>query len=101
MTEGKIIEWKIKIGDSFDVGDSIFSIETDKATVDYEATEKGVLAKIINDGSSPVPVGVPVAVVTKKKEDVEKFKEFSLEAEGSAPSQSGSVASQAPRIEET
>jgi pyruvate/2-oxoglutarate dehydrogenase complex dihydrolipoamide acyltransferase (E2) component len=35
MTEGKILEWKIKVGDSFDVGDSLFSIETDKATVDY------------------------------------------------------------------
>ena len=38
MTEGKIIAWKIKVGDSFDVGDALFSIETDKATVDYEAT---------------------------------------------------------------
>jgi pyruvate/2-oxoglutarate dehydrogenase complex dihydrolipoamide acyltransferase (E2) component len=35
MTEGKILEWKIKVGDSFDVGDSLFSIETDKATIDY------------------------------------------------------------------
>lgn len=35
MTEGKILEWKIKEGDSFEVGDSLFSIETDKATVDY------------------------------------------------------------------
>ncbi len=47
--------------------------------MDYEATEKGVLAKIINEGTSPVAVGVPVAVFTKKKEDVEKFKEFTLE----------------------
>lgn len=67
MTEGKILEWKIKVGDSFDVGDSLFSIETDKATIDYEATEKGILAKIINDGSSQIPVGVPVAIITKKK----------------------------------
>lgn len=87
MNEGKIIEWKLKEGDSFDVGDSIFSIETDKATVDYEATEKGVLAKIINKGTEPLPVGNPVAVFTKKKEDVEKFKDFTLEKEGSAPSQ--------------
>lgn len=87
MTEGKILEWKVKVGDSFDVGDSLFSIETDKATVDYEATEKGVLAKIINDGSKTLPVGVPVAVFTKKKDDVEKFKDFTLEsASGSTPS---------------
>ena len=35
MTEGKILKWNIKPGDSFGVGDSLFSIETDKATVDY------------------------------------------------------------------
>lgn len=35
MTEGKIVQWNIKVGDSFDVGDSLFSIETDKATMDY------------------------------------------------------------------
>jgi hypothetical protein len=35
MKEGKILQWNIKIGDSFEVGDSLFSIETDKAVVDY------------------------------------------------------------------
>ena len=38
MTEGKIRKWKIQPGDSFSVGDALFSIETDKATMDYEAT---------------------------------------------------------------
>jgi pyruvate/2-oxoglutarate dehydrogenase complex dihydrolipoamide acyltransferase (E2) component len=38
MTEGKILKWKIQPGDSFTVGDALFSIETDKATIDYEAT---------------------------------------------------------------
>ena len=80
MTEGKIIEWKVKVGDSFE------------ATMDYEATEKGVLAKIINEGTSALPVGEPVAVFTKKKEDVDKFKDFTL---GSASSQS-QPASKAP-----
>ena len=47
MSEGKILSWKIQPGDDFNVGDALFSIETDKATIDYEATEKGVLAKII------------------------------------------------------
>lgn len=47
MKEGKILKWYIKPGDSFVVGDGIFAVETDKATVDYVATEKGVLAKVI------------------------------------------------------
>ena len=47
MTEGKIVKWNIKEGESFGPGDSLCSIETDKATVDFEAQEKGILAKII------------------------------------------------------
>ena len=35
MQQGKIAQWNIKVGESFDVGDSLFSVETDKATVDY------------------------------------------------------------------
>jgi pyruvate dehydrogenase E2 component (dihydrolipoamide acetyltransferase) len=35
MTEGKILAWKIKPGDKFDIGDALFSIETDKAAMDY------------------------------------------------------------------
>lgn len=100
MTEGKILEWKIKVGDSFDVGDSLFSIETDKATMDYEATEKGVLAKIINDGSKSLPVGEPVAVFTKKKDDVDKFKDFTVESASSgssAPSQSPTTQAAQPQ----
>lgn len=87
MTEGKILEWKVKVGDSFEVGDSLFSIETDKATMDYEATEKGVLAKIINEGTTALPVGEPVAVFTKKREDVEKFKDFSISSQSGSQSQ--------------
>lgn len=78
MTQGRIIQWNVKVGDSFSVGDSLFSIQTDKATVDYQATENGVLAKIINEGKTALPVGQTVAVFTKKKQDVEKFKDFQV-----------------------
>jgi pyruvate dehydrogenase E2 component (dihydrolipoamide acetyltransferase) len=37
MTEGKIVKWNVKEGDAFGPGDSLCSIETDKATVDFEA----------------------------------------------------------------
>lgn len=61
------------------------------------------MAKIINKGTEALPVGNPVAVFTKKKEDVEKFKDFTLEGTGTgtAPSQERAASSQAPRIEET
>ena len=67
MTEGKILQWKINPGDSFGVGDALFSIETDKAVMDYEATEKGILAKIIVNSNEALAVGKNVAVVVKKK----------------------------------
>lgn len=49
MTEGKIVKWNVKEGDHVDVGDSICEVETDKATVAFEATDKGYIAKILNE----------------------------------------------------
>lgn len=47
MTEGGIASWKKKEGDTFAAGDVLVEIETDKATIDVEAQDDGVLAKII------------------------------------------------------
>ncbi len=90
MTEGKILKWNIQPGDSFKVGDSLFSIETDKATVDYQATERGVLAKVIAGSNTALAIGKNVAVIVKKKEDVAQFEDFiegSVEASSPAASQ--------------
>lgn len=46
MTEGNIAAWKIKEGDSFSAGDVLLEIETDKAQMDVEAQDDGILAKI-------------------------------------------------------
>lgn len=47
MTEGGIASWKVKEGDAFTTGDVLVEIETDKATIDVEAQDDGVMAKII------------------------------------------------------
>jgi acetyl/propionyl-CoA carboxylase alpha subunit len=47
MTEGNIASWKIKEGDSFSAGDVLLEIETDKAQMDVEAQDDGILAKIL------------------------------------------------------
>lgn len=47
MSSGNIASWKKKEGDTINVGDVIAEIETDKATVDYEAQDEGILAKIL------------------------------------------------------
>lgn len=47
MESGTISKWNIKNGDSFSAGDSLAVIETDKATIDFEAQDDGVVAKIL------------------------------------------------------
>lgn len=47
MESGSIAKWLLKEGDSFSTGTAICEVETDKATVTYEATDDGVLAKIL------------------------------------------------------
>lgn len=47
MTEGAISDWKVKEGDVFKAGDILLGIETDKAAIDVEAMDDGVMGKII------------------------------------------------------
>ncbi|KAL9113444.1 MAG: hypothetical protein Q9227_002485 [Pyrenula ochraceoflavens] len=71
MTEGNIANWKVKEGDSFSVGDVILEIETDKATMDVEAQDDGIMAKIIQpEGSKSVKVGSRIAVLADEGDDI-------------------------------
>jgi pyruvate/2-oxoglutarate dehydrogenase complex dihydrolipoamide acyltransferase (E2) component len=47
MTEGSITQWKVKEGDSFVAGDVLLQIETDKASIDVEAQDDGIMGKIV------------------------------------------------------
>jgi len=61
------------------------SIETDKATVDFEMQEEGYIAKLLYpEGAKDVKLGQVVAIVVENKEDIGKFKDFKAEG-GSAP----------------
>src|ERR1051325_2442806 len=71
MTEGKIARWVKSEGDAVRAGDVLAEIETDKATMEGEAVDEGVLAKIvIPDGSDHVAVNTPIAVIAENGEDV-------------------------------
>ena len=71
MTEGKLARWIKKEGDTIRAGDVIAEIETDKATMEVEAVDDGVLGKIlIAEGSEGVAVNTPIAVITADGEDV-------------------------------
>ncbi|KDE09159.1 pyruvate dehydrogenase E2 component (dihydrolipoamide acetyltransferase) [Microbotryum lychnidis-dioicae p1A1 Lamole] len=71
MTEGGIASWKKKEGEAFAPGDVLLEIETDKATMDVEAQDEGVLGKIIvGDGAKGVKVGSIVAILAEEGDDV-------------------------------
>ena len=71
MTEGKIARWLKAEGDHVSPGDAIAEIETDKATMEVEAVDEGILAKIvIPEGTEHVAVNTPIAVITANGEDV-------------------------------
>jgi pyruvate dehydrogenase E1 component beta subunit len=70
MTEGKIAKWVKAVGDSVKSGDVLAEIETDKATMEVEAVDEGVLAKImVPEGSDHVAVNTPIALIAGEGED--------------------------------
>ncbi|KAF2837946.1 hypothetical protein M501DRAFT_1006436 [Patellaria atrata CBS 101060] len=74
MTEGNISSWKVKEGDSFSAGDILLEIETDKAQMDVEAQDDGVIAKILqSDGSKSVKVGSRIAVLAEPGDNLESL----------------------------
>jgi len=71
MEEGKLAKWLKKEGDSVKSGDVLAEIETDKATMEVEAIDEGVLAKIlVEEGTEGVAVNTPIAIIAGEGEDV-------------------------------
>ncbi|MBV1916460.1 MAG: pyruvate dehydrogenase complex E1 component subunit beta [Sphingomonadaceae bacterium] len=70
MEEGKLTQWLVKEGDAVVSGDILAEIETDKATMEFEAVDEGTIAKIIvNDGAEGVKVGTIIALLASDDED--------------------------------
>lgn len=70
MEEGKLAKWLKKEGDTVTAGDVIAEIETDKATMEVEAVDEGVLGKIlVAEGTEEVKVNAPIAVLLEEGED--------------------------------
>ncbi|KAK2593138.1 pyridoxine biosynthesis protein [Conoideocrella luteorostrata] len=71
MTEGNIATWKIKEGENYRAGDVLLEIETDKATMDVEAQEDGIMMNIMaQDGAKAVQVGTRIAVLAEAGDDI-------------------------------
>lgn len=70
MTEGNLAKWNVKEGDTVASGDVIAEIETDKATMELEAVDEGVIGKIlVEQGAKGVAVNTPIAILLEEGED--------------------------------
>ena len=70
MTEGTLISWNVAVGDEIEIGDVIAEIETDKASMEMEAFDEGVLTQILVQPGEKVPVGTTLATLAEDGEDV-------------------------------
>jgi pyruvate dehydrogenase E2 component (dihydrolipoamide acetyltransferase) len=103
MTEGNLARWLKAEGDSVAAGDVIAEIETDKATMEVEAVDEGVLGRIlVPEGAEEVAVNTPIAVLLEEGEDRSALDGF--DAGGGAPAprsaeQAAEVAPEQPKAE--
>ena len=78
MEEGTLAKWLVKEGDTVSSGDILAEIETDKATMEFEAVDEGVIGKIlVGDGSEGVKVNTPIAVLLEEGESADDIGEAS------------------------
>jgi pyruvate dehydrogenase E2 component (dihydrolipoamide acetyltransferase) len=71
MEKGTLSKWLVKEGDTVESGDVMAEIETDKATMEYEAVDEGVIAKIlVPEGTEDVAVGHIIAILAEDGEDI-------------------------------
>ncbi|MGA7519833.1 MAG: biotin/lipoyl-containing protein, partial [Pseudolabrys sp.] len=81
MEKGNLAKWLKKEGDKIKSGDVIAEIETDKATMEYEAVDDGTLAKIVvPEGTQDVAVNSLIAVLANEGEDVKAAASASAKA---------------------
>ncbi|MGE9268976.1 MAG: pyruvate dehydrogenase complex dihydrolipoamide acetyltransferase [Verrucomicrobiales bacterium] len=96
MTEGTVVSWLKEVGDEVEIGDVIAEIETDKATMEMEAFDEGVIAEILVPAGGKGAVGSVIAVLAEDGEDVDSA---SGSAAASESSSGGSAKEEAPKEE--
>ena len=86
MEEGTLAKWLVKEGDKVASGDILAEIETDKATMEFEAVDEGTVAKIlVPEGSEGVKVGAPIAILAGEGEDTKAAASAAPKADTAAP----------------
>jgi pyruvate dehydrogenase E2 component (dihydrolipoamide acetyltransferase) len=101
MEKGNLAKWLKKEGDAVKAGDVIAEIETDKATMEYESIDDGVLAKIVvPEGSQDVPVNQLIAVLAQEGEDPKTAASSAAAAAGKGAAQAKAPAAPAAKPEQ-
>ena len=86
MEEGTLAKWLVKEGDTVKSGDILAEIETDKATMEFEAVDEGTITKIVvPDGTDGVKVGAVIAVMAGEGEDASAVAAAPAKTEAPAP----------------
>ena len=102
MTEGTIARWLKSEGDAIAIGDVLAEIETDKATMEIESADEGVLGKIlVPDGAEGIAVNTTIGVLLEEGEGAEAlagFKPSAAPAAATAPSVEPAPAVAAPTV---
>jgi pyruvate dehydrogenase E2 component (dihydrolipoamide acetyltransferase) len=102
MEEGTLAKWLVKVGDSVSSGDLLAEIETDKATMEFEAIDEGVIKEIlVAEGTDGVKVGTVIAVIAGEDDDAAPVPKAAAaapapKAEAAAPPPAAPVATPAP-----
>jgi pyruvate dehydrogenase E2 component (dihydrolipoamide acetyltransferase) len=86
MTEGNLAKWLKSEGDAVEAGDVIAEIETDKATMEVEAVDEGIIGKIlVAEGTQAVAVNAPIAILLEDGESADDLSGFSGSEVSAAP----------------
>ena len=99
MEEGTLAKWLVKEGDTVSSGDIIAEIETDKATMDFEAVDEGIIGKIlIAEGTEGVKVNTPIAILVEEGEDASALPSSAPAAKAVTEATPAAVEATAPAI---
>ena len=96
MTEGTLVSWKKKVGDEVTAGEVLAEIETDKATMEWESTEDGVLKEIYVQEGGKVNVGERIAFIGGEGEEAEEAEEGEKEKPPPAAAKEAAPSGKAP-----
>ena len=97
MEEGTLSKWLVKEGDEVTSGDLIAEIETDKATMEVEAIDDGIIGKLlVSEGEEGIKVNTPIAVLTDSKNSLEITNELAVKTVTEQPN----VPKETPKLEQ-